>query len=238
MSVKQYLNALKGDILYDLALSYLDEAFGGVAGLDVGDFLAAILIYRDQRYVMGFFPTVIASWEATNFFPIGLIPGVGTSLEWALNLIPTTTILTTLFNKQGRAEEKLQESQSLTALASRLGLSVDTEYLSTAQGHLANNAPVKAIPVLDKGMRSTRRAVGKETRNTYKALGTNAVELYRYYKNPSNNEETEIKEGLQYVFEALDDTDKALQHNELQEAVNTVEHTQEALETIQNTSQW
>jgi hypothetical protein len=122
-----YWRSFFHDYAYDAALSFADEAFGGVIGLDFGDFIAAILMYRGERNRIGALPALFVAWEASNFFPLGLIPFFGTGLEYVLNVFPAATVLNALFNKEDKAQTARRRVEQLSDICEAFNVTVDDE---------------------------------------------------------------------------------------------------------------
>jgi hypothetical protein len=122
-----YWRSFFHDYAYDAALSFADEAFGGVVGFDFGDFIAAVLMFRGERNRIGVLPALFVAWEATNFFPIGLIPVFGTGLEYILNVFPAATLLNVLFNKEDKASTARQRVEELSDVCEAFNITVDDE---------------------------------------------------------------------------------------------------------------
>lgn len=110
---RRYLSALVMDYAIDMGLSFADEAFGGFLGLDIGDLVAAIIIFVHEKRISGTAIAVIVAWEALNFLPLGLIPGIGTGLEWVLNVFPAVTLSRLIFGPY-RKERRLRKKITLT----------------------------------------------------------------------------------------------------------------------------
>ncbi|MBN2367629.1 hypothetical protein JXC34_01320 [Candidatus Woesearchaeota archaeon] len=91
----------------DFLLSFGDELLGiGVAGLDIGDWLAAINNFVIMKEKVSTFWAFFTTWEITGFLPLNFIPGIGESME-IFNIVPTSTIVIFLFNKQKAAGDAL-----------------------------------------------------------------------------------------------------------------------------------
>ncbi len=102
--IGHWSSALVHDYVYDWGLSTLDNLIGGFAGLDVGDWVGAFLIFRGEKKIIGTLPALIVAWEATNFIPLSFIPVVGEGIEVVTNIIPASTITRFLVAKYGPAE--------------------------------------------------------------------------------------------------------------------------------------
>lgn len=75
-AVSPMIIALIFDYVVDFMLSLVDEAAGGLFGLDWGDWIAAVIIFVYYSKQIGKGWSLFAAWEATNFLPISFIPGV------------------------------------------------------------------------------------------------------------------------------------------------------------------
>lgn len=102
-----YFTSLAYDYGVDGLFSFLDNFIYGVGlvGLDIGDWFAAGLIFVRQKKITGGFIAFIVAWEAANFLPASLIPGIGESIEIFFNLFPAVTISYFFFNKESEAKE-------------------------------------------------------------------------------------------------------------------------------------
>ncbi len=100
--VKAFFSGLFGDYVLDAGLSFADEFFTGLTGLDFGDWLGAALIYLKYRKQVGDLFAFILLAEAANFFILSFIPVIGTGIEYFFNLFPLVTIF--LFIKQWQAD--------------------------------------------------------------------------------------------------------------------------------------
>ena len=99
--VKAFFSGLFGDYVLDAGLSFGDELFTGLAGIDIGDWLGATLLYLKYRKQVGDVFAFLLLAEAANFFILSFIPGFGTGIEYFFNLFPLVTL--TLFFKQWQA---------------------------------------------------------------------------------------------------------------------------------------
>jgi hypothetical protein len=133
--LKKYISAPLYD-MYDLVLSFADEPFGGALGFDYGDLVAALLILWKERKITNPKVVFFVAWEATNFFPMGLIPGIGTGLEYFLNFFPAVTIGRILFNKYGAAKTEMHTVESLSEIAFNYGSGESARYAREAKHDL------------------------------------------------------------------------------------------------------
>jgi hypothetical protein len=102
-----YFTSLAYDYGVDALFSFADNFIYGIGlvGLDIGDWIAASLIFARQKKITGGFVAFIVAWEAANFLPMSLIPGIGEAVEIFFNLFPAVTISYFLFNKENKAKE-------------------------------------------------------------------------------------------------------------------------------------
>ena len=105
--ISVYFTSLAYDYGVDALFSFLDNFIYGIGliGLDIGDWIAAGLIFSRQKKITGGFIAFIVAWEAANFLPASLIPGIGEAIEVFFNLFPAVTISYFLFNKENKAKE-------------------------------------------------------------------------------------------------------------------------------------
>ncbi len=120
--------ALFLDYVVDGAMSFADELLGiGIAGLDVGDWIAAVIIFVNERKRTGNFVAGLAAWEATNFLPLSFIPGVGEVIEVITNFFPAVTILRMFFDREKIARKKEEEFKEYMELMEQLGIEGDVK---------------------------------------------------------------------------------------------------------------
>ncbi len=121
LAFKKYTDALIYDFL-DFALSTLDNFIGGFVGFNVGDILAALIIFYKEKKVVGWW-AILPAIEAINLV-VGMIPGIGQPIEWVTNFFPAVFISRLVFNKYGEEiKEKTKVLRELQ-LAKRLGINV------------------------------------------------------------------------------------------------------------------
>ena len=89
--VSVYAVALIFDYVGDFLCSIIDTVFGGVAGLDWGDWIIAIVIYGYYVGKVGNGWAFLGALEAAN--PLALIPGVGPFIGLVTDLCPTMTAI-------------------------------------------------------------------------------------------------------------------------------------------------
>lgn len=122
---RKYLGALFLDYVVDGLGSFLDNLIGiGIMGLDVGDFIAGIIIFFRFRKSVGNLWAFIALLEAWNFF-LGFIPGVGEVFETIFGFIPAVTLLTLFFSKEDKAKEEGKSLEKNLEIAKNEGIETE-----------------------------------------------------------------------------------------------------------------
>lgn len=146
------ISALFYDYVIDFGLSTADNflAGAGLIGLDIGDWLAAIIIFSHEKKISGSFVAFFAAWEAANFLPLSFIPVIGEGIEIFFNLFPAVFVSRLFFNKFSKAEQGEKHLEKNYELAKKLGLKVTG--LEEVQENVGKN-PVRAI-VLEHRLRS------------------------------------------------------------------------------------
>ncbi|MBC8501451.1 MAG: hypothetical protein ISS25_04220 [Nanoarchaeota archaeon] len=146
---KRYLTALIYDYVVDCGLSFADNLLlgAGLIGLDIGDWIAAVLIFIKERKITNGFLAGLVAWEATNFIPFSLIPIVGEGLEIFFNFFPAVFIGRLLFNKFGKAEKQEKKLEKDMGVAERAGIDVSKEkdVLADVKKLINSEDPVDAL---------------------------------------------------------------------------------------------
>ncbi|MFA6888990.1 MAG: hypothetical protein WC254_05855, partial [Candidatus Woesearchaeota archaeon] len=105
-TLKSYLSILASSLFYDYiidgGLSFADNFVAGVGltGFDVGDWIAAVIIFMRYRKQAGVGWALLFAAEAANL-GLSLIPGIGEPIEWFFNIFPIITIV--MIYKQSQA---------------------------------------------------------------------------------------------------------------------------------------
>lgn len=153
---KRVAKGLKYDLM-DLFFSFLDNLLHiipgigtGLAYFDVGDLLAAIAIYKHERFIVGKFWASLLAWEASNFFPLNLIPILGETVEFITGLFPAAFFLrltgANKFNPAVKSERILKKNLK-AADQIRIKAGQVKDILRKADDLLKKERP---IPALDK----------------------------------------------------------------------------------------
>jgi hypothetical protein len=103
---RHYIGAVLSSLFYDYGI---DAAFSfadlllpvSVAGIDIGDWIAAGIIYLRYRKQVGGIWAFIFALEACNFF-LSFVPGIGEFFEWGFNLFPIISFV--IVYKQYKAD--------------------------------------------------------------------------------------------------------------------------------------
>jgi hypothetical protein len=111
------------DYLVDFGFSMGTQTFLNYPFSLVGGFLAAIPIFFKERHVSGNLIAGIVAWEATGFFPICIIPGIGPTILLITNIFPAVTISRLLFMKFSSAQKEEVRLEENLDLAADLGIS-------------------------------------------------------------------------------------------------------------------
>ncbi len=103
-SLRSYIRALGTSLFFDYGidagLSFGDELLGiGVTGLDVGDWIGAVLMFLKYRQQVGTGWALLFLAEAANF-GLSFIPGIGEGFEFFFNMIPLATFVVLLKQHQ------------------------------------------------------------------------------------------------------------------------------------------
>lgn len=97
-SLRSYFVALFTSLFFDYAvdagLSFGDNLLGGVglAGADVGDIAAGIILFMKYKKQVGWGWALLFFAEAANF-GLSVIPGIGEGLEIIFNFFPLVTVV-------------------------------------------------------------------------------------------------------------------------------------------------
>lgn len=149
---RRYFSALILDYVVDGGLSFVDNfiAGAGAIGLDIGDWIAAIIIFKKEKKITGGAIAMLAAWEATNFLPISLIPVVGEVVETFFGFFPAVFILRLLFNKFRPAEKKEKKLENEISISEQIGIDVNKQkkVLKDVKTLISKSAPVDALKLM------------------------------------------------------------------------------------------
>jgi hypothetical protein len=145
---------LISDYVFDMLFSLADEAFGGLEGLDYGDWIAAVIVFFREKKVVGTLPALVGAWEVSGFVPIGMIPGVGTAIDLIADFTPTCTLIRVKFNKYGIAAKKEEKLRETIKVIEDNKLGIETKECKAkqkkAEEMIKKNNPVGAVQEIEK----------------------------------------------------------------------------------------
>jgi hypothetical protein len=98
------LTALFFDYGVDAGLSFADDFLGGagLTGLDIGDWVAACILFAKYRKQVGNGWALLFAAEAANF-GLSFIPGIGEGIELLFSAVPLVSLV--IFYKQYQANQ-------------------------------------------------------------------------------------------------------------------------------------
>ena len=97
------LTALFFDYVIDAGLSFADDVVGaGLAGVDIGDWVAAVILFTKYREQVGTGWAILFAAEAANF-GLSFIPGIGEGIELLFSAVPIVSLV--IFYKQWEANQ-------------------------------------------------------------------------------------------------------------------------------------
>jgi hypothetical protein len=104
---KALLSAASYDYLIDGGFSFADELVGiGITGIDIGDWVAAGILFWKYRPLVGNWWALLFAAEAANFL-LSLIPSIGEGIEVFFNLFPLVSLV--ILYKQYQANQIYDE---------------------------------------------------------------------------------------------------------------------------------
>lgn len=88
---RKYIGDILFETLVDGGLSFLDEilGIGLLPGGDIGDLIAAFIMFKREVTYVGYFAAIVAALEAVNFIFLSFIPGA----DYITNVFPITPFL-------------------------------------------------------------------------------------------------------------------------------------------------
>ena len=180
---RRYFSALIYDVM-DGILSFLDNFVGGVGllGLDIGDWVAAFIIFKREKKITGKLFAGIAAWEATNLIPFSFIPIFGEILEFILGFVPTVFISRVLFNKFRPAKKKEKKLEEEVSIAERFGINVSHEKKILKKARkIGKKAPVDELKLLKS--KKPIEKVSSELREQVDNLIAETNDIIQYIAN-------------------------------------------------------
>lgn len=235
---RRYITALIYDYVVDCGLSFADNLLygAGALGLDIGDWIAALLIFIKERKITGGFMAGLVAWEATNFIPFSLIPGIGEVLEIIFNFFPAVTIGRLLFNKYGPAEKEEHKLEKEISLAERLGINVSEEekVLKKAKKLIRSEDPVDAL----REEKKSDREISSKLINYANNLLSETNNIIQNIVNQNIQAPQEVinilREGINASEQSLQQAKNAAEKGDFETAINAA---MSAKNTIINAAQ-
>ena len=207
---RRYFSALIYDYVVDGGLSFADNFImgAGLIGLDIGDWIAALLIFKKEKKITGGAIAMFAAWEATNFLPVSLIPVVGEAVEVFFNLFPAVFIGRLLFNKFRPAEKKEHKLEKEISIAEKFGIRVskEKEVLKKCKKLVNKSDPVEALKLMDskKPIKEVSSKLGVRVDN----LISDTNNMIQYIENQNIQAPQDIINILQ---QGIDEAEQLLQ---------------------------
>lgn len=97
------VTALFFDYVIDAGLSFADDLIGvGLTGIDVGDWVAAVILFTKYKGQVGNAWAILFALEAANF-GLSFIPGIGEGFELLFSAVPIVSLV--IFYKQYEANQ-------------------------------------------------------------------------------------------------------------------------------------
>ena len=230
---KRYFGALIYDYVVDFGLSTLDNFLmgAGTLGLDIGDWAAAVLIFKKEKKISYMFIAFLAAWEATNLLPLSFIPIFGELLEVILNLCPTVFILRLIFSRYGQADKAEKRFKKNIDVAKDAGIKIKKfqDYLHEIHHLIEKENPVGALKEEARDEKELHRLM----KEYVEKLISEAVEIINKIVSTRPEGPDEIiemlQEGIRKSEELLDEAKRALSNNDYETAVKEAHNAKQIL---------
>jgi len=223
---RRYTSALFSDFVIDPLLSFADLLIAGLGavGLDIGDWIAAFIIYKREKKISGGMVAMLAAWEATNFLPISFIPVVGEIVEFFTNFFPAVFISRLLFNKYRPAEAKERKLEKEVAIAKEAGIEdikAQEKALEKIKDLIKQADPVDAIKESDRPLKEMASKLIEYTDNLI-ADATNTIQYITSQNIQAPQELINILEqGIGQGTELLQEAKEAEEKEDFENAINS-----------------
>ncbi|MFH0868059.1 MAG: hypothetical protein V1831_01995 [Candidatus Woesearchaeota archaeon] len=234
---RRYFSALISDYVFDGLFSFLDNfiAGAGLIGLDLGDWIGAFFIFIRHKNIVGVIIAIFLAWEATNFFPISLIPVVGEVVEGFTGLFPAVFIATLLFNKFRPAEKQEKKLEEEISIAEQVGIDVGKQkkVIKDIKKLIKKSNPVGAL----KEFRSEKpvRNVSTKLRGYVDNLISDTTNVIQYIYNQNIQAPQEminiLQQGINEAEQLLRQAQDAEKNEDFNNAINL---SKSAKDTIYN----
>jgi len=223
---RRYTSALFSDFVIDPVLSFADLLLAGTGalGLDIGDWIAAFLIYKREKKISGGMVALLVAWEATNFLPISLIPVVGEVVEFFTNFFPAVFISRLLFNKYRPAEAKEKKLEGEVNIAKEAGIEdikAQEKALERIKDLIKQADPVDALKESDKPIKEISSKLIEYTDNLI-GDATNTIQYITSQNIQAPQELINILEqGIGQGTELLQQAKEAEEKDDFENAINS-----------------
>lgn len=224
---RRYFSALFLDYVVDGCLSFADNfVFGaGLVGLDIGDWIAAIIIFSKEKKISGKGVAMLAAWEATNFLPVSLIPGIGEVVETFLGFFPAVFILRLFFNKYRPAEKQEKKLEKEISIANKVGIKVSKEkkVLDDVKKLIKKANPVGAL----KKLKSEKpvKEVSSKLRGYVDSLISDTNNIFQYISSQNIQPPQELinmlQEAINEAGQLLQQAQSAEENEDFETAINS-----------------
>lgn len=230
---RRYFSALIYDYVFDGIFSFIDNfIFGlGLIGFDIGDWVGAFFIFTKQKKILGVAVALLVAWEATNFFPLSLIPGVGEAIEVFFNLFPAVFIATLLFNKYGAAIKEKLKLEAIISILEQLGLSEPKEkkLIKKISSLIDSADPVDAL----KESKNLDKEVSSKIRGYIEGLISETNNIIRYIasRNIQASQRTIniLQQGINEAGQLMQQAQSAEEEQDFQAAINSAMNAKNAI---------
>lgn len=222
---RRYFSALISDFVIDPLLSFADLLIAGLGavGLDIGDWIAAFIIYKREKKISGGMVALFVAWEATNFLPISLIPVVGEIVEFFTNFFPAVFISRLLFSKYRPAEAKEKKLEKEVSIAQQAGLDArkQEQALKKIKELIKKADPVDALKEADKPLKEISSQLIEYVDNLI-ADASNAIQYITSQNIQAPQELINILEqGIGQGTELLQQAKEAEEKEDFETAINS-----------------
>ncbi len=223
---RRYTSALFSDFVIDPLLSFADLLIAGLGavGLDIGDWIAAFIIYKREKRISGGMAALFVAWEATNFLPISFIPVVGEVVEFFTNFFPAVFICRLLFNKYRPAEAKEKKLEKDVNIAREAGIEdikVQEKALERIKDLIKQADPVDALKEVDKPIKEMTSKLIEYVDN----LVNDAVNAIQYIQGQNIQAPQELinilEQGIGQGMQLLQQAKQQEEEKEFEDAINS-----------------
>ncbi|MBN2141904.1 hypothetical protein JW711_01110 [Candidatus Woesearchaeota archaeon] len=226
------------DALDLFSFADLITAGSGAIGLDWADWIVALIQFPIMKKKVGFLPALLVSWEATNFLPFSLIPGIGEAIEVVTNFFPAATILGTFFDKEEKAQSLIDELTSLLSSADQADIDTKNYKKNLGEGSARAYSGdfVGAVSHLSPVVSKLRSDVRSHIHGLFSKLDSEAQDLASAISSMDENDESyeTLASGLENACGLVREARSALSGNDYSKAVKLANEAQGAFENLKN----